>query len=464
MPERVRFSPAPTGALHLGGAHTALFNHFVARRGGGTFTLRFEDTDPARSDRAVEAGIVRDLEWLGIRIDEGPVSGGPHAPYRQSERGAMYADALAHLAGSGRAYPCFCGPEELEHQRAQDASEGRAPRYRGPCRSIARAEADARRAAGEPHCWRFAVPEERAGIVVEDLVHGPVTFDPQEFGDFVLARSDGETLYDLACAVDDRDMGVTLVIRGDDHLPNTPRQLLLFDALGARPPRYAHLPLVRGADGRPLSKSRGSEAVEELRARGYLPSAVVNHLALLGWSDPEGREVLAPAELEESFDLARVSPAPSAHDPARLRWLNARHMSALPPGQRAESLRPFLPAVPGVGAAEAARLLADEVEVAGEVADLLTWVPRPLPPDEEARAALSDARAKDVLEAAAAAVPDGGDAVRAAVRATGVPAREAMPALRAALTGRAHGLPIATVLALLGAEAASARLAAVLTA
>jgi nondiscriminating glutamyl-tRNA synthetase len=459
MSERVRFSPAPTGLLHLGGAHTALFNHLVARHEGGEFVLRFEDTDMRRADASFESGIVEDLEWLGIMIDEGPASGGPHAPYRQSERAGVYADALGRLVEAGHVYPCFCSAEELARGREADVEEGRAPRYHGSCRLLDRETAAARVDAGQKHCWRFAVPAAR-DIVVDDVVHGPVRFSSDEVGDFVVARSTGETLYDLACVVDDAGMAITLVIRGDDHLPNTPRQLLIFEALGSPPPRYAHVPLVRGTDGRPLSKSRGSEAVAELRQQGFLPQAVVNHLALLGWSDPSEREVLTPAELVEAFTIDRVSPSPSTHDAARLHWLNARHTALLPRAERAALLQRFLPNVPGLDPAAAADLLADEIEEAGDAREALAWADAPLPFDAEASTAL---RAPSANAALAIAVDESGrgfGAVRQGVKAAGLPVREAMPALRAALTGRAHGLPVSTVFALLGPDEARRRLVA----
>jgi nondiscriminating glutamyl-tRNA synthetase len=456
--ERVRFSPAPTGRLHLGGARTALFNDLVARR-DGTFVLRFEDTDAERSDAAFEAGLLEDLSWLGLSWAEGPDVGGPFAPYRQSERVEAYAKALQRLVVSGRVYRCFCDEATLASERGTDVAEGRAPRYHGTCRSLAPAESEDRAAAGEAHCWRFVVDAGRE-IVVDDLVHGTVVFASSDIGDFVVARSGGAVLYDLACAVDDAAMAITLVIRGDDHLSNTPRQVLLLEALGAQVPRYAHVPLVMGHDGRPLSKSRGAESVAALRGEGYLPSAIVNHLALLGWSDPQGREVLTLDEMASAFSLDRVSPSAPAHDEARLRWLNRRHMAAMPPERRAEFIARFVPPMPGTDALTAAALLAEDVEVAGDLAPLIAGVAVALPPDEEAVAALAAPAAARALEVAAAAVAAGSgpDPVRAAFKEAGLPPREAMPALRAALTGRAHGLPISTLLVLIGAPEALRRL------
>ena len=464
MPERVRFSPAPTGALHLGGARTALFNELVARRDGGTFVVRFEDTDAARADASLEPGILKDLAWLGLRWDEGTDVGGPYGPYRQSERVAVYRKALDGLIADGAVYRCFCSEATLASDRAEDAAEGRAPRYRGSCRGLPRGEAEKRAADGETFCWRFAVPPHET-LTVDDAVHGAVRFDTADIGDFVVARSDGAVLYDLACAVDDAAMAITLVIRGDDHISNTPRQLLLLRALRSPAPRYAHVPLVMGADGRPLSKSRGAESLASLRSDGFLAAAVVNHLALLGWSDPAGREVMTHDELAAAFELERVSGASPAHDPARLRWLNKRHMAALSPEQRAAAVQPFLPELPGVDGPTAARLIACDVDVAGEAALLVAGIASALPADEDATAALGSASARVALQTAAEVLAETGEpeAVRAAFKAAGLPAKEAMPALRAALTGRAHGLPVATVVALLGVDGSCERIRRALT-
>jgi len=456
--DRVRFSPAPSGLLHLGGARTALFNHLVAAR-GGAFVLRFEDTDIARSDVAYEAHLLEDLRWLGISWSEGPDVSGPCGPYRQSERADRYAGALARLEAAGRVYRCFCHESHLAEERDIDAAEGRAPRYRGSCSTLEPDEALARAAAGEPFCWRFSVAPGR-DIAVEDRVHGTVTFRSDDIGDFVVARSDGRALYDLACVVDDTEMGITLVIRGDDHLSNTPRQILLFEALGATVPSYAHVPLVMGPDGRPLSKSRGAESIASLREQGFLPSAITNHLALLGWSDPQGREVMTLDDLEGAFSLDRVSPSAPLHDPTRLRWLNRRYMLALPGAERAELVARWLPAFPGVDALEAAELVMGDLDVASDAAALVQGVAEPLEPDGEARAALASPVASAALSIALDALSalPALDVVREALKAAGLPLRDALPAVRAALTGRAHGLPMATLEVLIGATEAARRL------
>lgn len=467
MRERVRFSPSPSGELHLGGARTALFNALTARHTGGSLILRFEDTDAARSTIESEAHIADDLHWLGLSWDEGPDVGGGHGPYRQSERGGLYAAAIARLAEAGAVYPCFCTPELLAEDRASDAAARRAPRYPGRCRAIGCDDAAARVAAGEAHAWRFAVPAQRE-IVVRDLVHGDVRFDSSTLSDFVVARSDGGALYDLACAVDDGAMSITTVIRGDDHLPNTPRQILLHEALGQSCPRWAHVPLVVDEDGAPLSKSGGAAGIAGLREAGHLPAAVMNHLALLGWSDPEGREVLSFEEIAGVFDVSRVSPSPARHDPARLLRLGRLHWRRLDQDERATALTPFLPGTAfREGAARVVRLLGDDLETPGSVRGLLAGVWERAEPDHEARAALEAPTARDALAFALAALAVGApapfsDTLRAALRDGGLPPREAMPAIRAALTGRTHGQRIEVLIDLMGAAEAGERLDAAL--
>ncbi len=472
MGERVRFSPSPTGGLHLGGARTALFNRLVAWKSGGEFILRIEDTDIDRCDPACEASIAEALTWLGLVPDEGPGPGGPDGPYRQSERGDVYAAALARLVASGSVYRCFCTAEQLAEQRGRHVEEGTASRYAGTCRTLDAETSGERARCGEAHVWRFAVDRSH-DVVVRDLVHGDVVFRGETISDFVVARSDGSAVYDLACVADDGAMRITTVIRGDDHLSNTPRQILLHEALGQVPPRFAHIPLVVGPDGSPLSKSEGAMALGELREAGYLPQAVVNHLALLGWSDPDHRDVMSLEQMANAFDVSRVSSAPAAHDPARLRWLNAQHMRRLPAAERLLLVDRFMGQLPsGMDRAAVAAALADEVEVAGDATALAAPLAAPLPVDAEASLALSAPPVVAALRAAtealrgAAAEPPPGDrlaaAVRAALKEADVEMKVGLPALRAALTGRAHGLPIGTLLALLGPTASAARVDAAL--
>jgi len=286
---RVRFAPSPTGYLHIGGARTALFNWLFARRHGGTFVLRIEDTDVERSTLASEQAILEDLRWMGLEWDEGVDAGGTHGPYRQSERLHIYRAHVVELMATGHAYHCFCSAEQLDADRTAALAAGRPPKYDGRCRQISRDDARRRIERGESAVIRFRVPEGRE-VSFEDVVRGTVTFSTDVIGDPVLVRSGGVPAYNYAVVIDDALMEITHVIRGEDHISNTPRQILLYQSLGFTPPEFAHLSLVMGPDHTPLSKRHGATSVAEFRERGYLPEALVNYLALIGWSPRRGDE------------------------------------------------------------------------------------------------------------------------------------------------------------------------------
>jgi nondiscriminating glutamyl-tRNA synthetase len=346
---RVRFAPSPTGQLHVGNARTALFNWLLAHGHDGTLILRIEDTDAERSTRESETGILEDLRWLGLHWDEGPDMGGPHGPYRQSERLHLYASYANELIAGGHAYYCFCAPAKLEGDRRADLAAGRPPKYHGTCRGVSLDEARARIDGGERPVVRFRVPES-TDISFTDLVRGEVTFSTDVIGDPVLVRSDGRPQYNFAVVVDDALMDVTHVIRGEDHISNTPRQLLLYRALGFTPPQFAHLSLVMGPDHTPLSKRHGATSVAEFRLRGYLPEALVNYLALIGWSpgasadDPGTNEELLPiGELARRFAIEDVGHAAGIFDVEKLAWMNRHYMKVAAPGRiAAESIRYFI--------------------------------------------------------------------------------------------------------------------------
>jgi nondiscriminating glutamyl-tRNA synthetase len=347
---RVRFAPSPTGQLHVGNARTALFNWLLAHRHDGTLILRIEDTDAERSTRESEASILEDLRWLGLDWDEGPDIGGPHGPYRQSERLRLYASYANELIASEHAYYCFCSAATLEADRKADMAAGRPPRYRGTCRNLSPEEARARVEAGERPVIRFKVPPSTE-ITFNDAVRGDVTFNTDVIGDPVLARSDGRPAYNFAVVVDDALMEVTHVIRGEDHISNTPRQLLLYRALGFTPPQFAHLALVMGPDHTPLSKRHGATSVAEFRMRGYLPEALVNYLALIGWSpgaaagaEPGANDELLPiAELARRFAIEDVGHSAGVFDIEKLSWMNRHYMKVAAPGRIvAESMRYFV--------------------------------------------------------------------------------------------------------------------------
>jgi glutamyl-tRNA synthetase len=327
----VRFAPSPTGFLHVGGARTALYNLLFARREKGTYILRIEDTDVERSREELSGQILSALEWLGFEHDEGP--------YYQSQRSDLYRAAADRLIAAGTAYRAFESPEELEAERKRAEAEGRSYRYSGAGREIAPDESDRRARAGERHVVRLRMPAEP--IAVDDLVRGRVEFPADALDDFVLVRSDGHPLYHFCVCVDDAEMGITHVLRGDDHLANTPKHVALFRALGARVPAFAHLGMILGTDRKKLSKRYGAAAVEDWRENGIFPEALVNFLALLGWSPGDDREILTRAEMEREFSLDRVGASPSVFDPEKLLWINAQHMARMPAPELLQRAGPY---------------------------------------------------------------------------------------------------------------------------
>ena len=315
---KVRFAPSPTGYLHVGGARTALFNWLFARKNGGKFVLRIEDTDPERSKKEYEELIIQDLKWLGIGWDEGPI--------RQSARLHIYREYAQKLLDEGKAYYCFCSPEELERERKKAIAEGKPYKYSGKCRNIPPEKAKKRVESGEPASIRFKMSDEEFSY--EDLIRGEVKFDLSLFGDFVIMRSNGLPSYNFAVVIDDHDMEITHVIRGEDHISNTPKQIKIYEALGWKPPEFAHLPMVLGPDRSRLSKRHGATAVFQFREEGILPEALFNYLALLGWSCGE-KEIMTKEEMVECFELSRVSKAGAVFDYQKLMWMNHKHMERL---------------------------------------------------------------------------------------------------------------------------------------
>ena len=354
---RVRFAPSPTGHLHVGNARTALFNWLLARGHGGTFILRVEDTDLERSTAASEQMILEDLRWMGLQWDEGVEVGGDAGPYRQSERFDIYREHADRLIAAGHAYYCFCSAETLDAERKAQLAAGLPPKYAGTCRALSREAAGERRAAGERAVIRMRVPANRE-VSFPDLVRGTVTFHTDVIGDPVLVRSDGIPAYNYAVVIDDQLMAVTHVIRGEDHISNTPRQVLLYEAFGWTAPLFAHLSLVLGPDHAPLSKRHGATSVAEFRAKGYLPEALVNYLALIGWSprsskfkvqssklsegeDP-AEELLPADELARRFRLEDVSHSAGVFDENKLAWVNRHYLKALSPERLVNEALPFL--------------------------------------------------------------------------------------------------------------------------
>jgi glutamyl-tRNA synthetase/nondiscriminating glutamyl-tRNA synthetase len=339
---RLRFAPSPTGQLHVGNARTALFNWLLARGQGGTLILRIEDTDMERSSRESEQAILEDLRWMGLEWTEGIDAGGSHGPYRQTERLHIYRAHAVELLSSGAAYRCFCSAEQLETDRQAALAAGRPPKYVGRCRDLPRDEARRRIEAGDKAVIRFRVPADNRDVVFNDLVRGEVRFNTDVIGDPVLVRSDGVPAYNFAVVVDDALMEITHVIRGEDHISNTPRQLLLYEAFGWRPPAFAHVSLVMGPDHSPLSKRHGATSVAEFRARGYLPEALTNYLALIGWSPGADEEVLAIEELAKRFRLEDVGHSAGVFDVEKLAWVNRHYLKAAAPARVARLAVPYL--------------------------------------------------------------------------------------------------------------------------
>ena len=421
----------------------------------------------ARSELRHEESILRDLSWLGLQWDEGPDTGGPFGPYRQSERTATHATAADELLARGAAYHCFCSQERLEELRARQMAEGRTPRYDRRCAAIPPPAALARVRAGEPAALRLHVPDRE--VIVEDLIRGPVVFGPEALGDFILVRSSGGAGYNFAAAVDDRDMRITHVIRGDDHLTNTARQLLVLDALGAQPPQYAHHSLVLGPDGSKLSKRHGATAVGDYRALGYLPQAVDNYLALLSWSHGE-QEVLTLSAMEQEFEIEALSASPAIFDQPKLDWLGHQHVMLLGDEEHQRLVAQRLPAgTPPAAAAALAAALKPSISYYGQVPELTAQV-LVAPAPETLRPALSAVSFTDVpldeflrLRAAAeewlspVAARELLTAYRAAAAERGLGARRALPPLRLLLTGHEHGPELHYVLAAIARDDAVER-------
>jgi nondiscriminating glutamyl-tRNA synthetase len=341
MPVRVRFAPSPTGHLHVGGARTALYNYLFARAQGGVFVLRIEDTDAARSTEESLGGILEAMRWLGLAWDEGPEVGGAHGPYFQSERRERYHAHARTLEQAGRAYPCYCTAEELEARRQDQIARGEAPRYDGRCRDLGDAERARLAAEGRKPALRFRLPA-TGEAAWHDVVRERVAFQTEVLDEFVLLRSDGLPTYNYACVVDDHEMTISHVIRGDDHISNTPRQLLLYDAFSWPPPRFAHVPMILGSDGTRLSKRHGATSVQAYRDLGFIPETMVNFLALLGWSYDGQRELFTLDELESLFRLERVGANPAVFDVQKLEWMNGQHLKRLGESDRVARVKAWL--------------------------------------------------------------------------------------------------------------------------
>ena len=465
---RVRFAPSPTGKLHLGSARTALFNWLFARGQGEAMVVRVEDTDPTRSSRELERSILDDLRWLGLYWDEGPDVGGPHEPYRQSERGEIYREHARILQDAGRAYPCYCTPEELEESKKRALAEGRTPVYDGRCRELGEAERKAREAEGRRAALRFRVPE--GEVSFQDLLHGFMRFPPGVIGDFIIMRSDGSAGFNFSVVVDDATMGITHVIRGEDHLTNTARHVLLFDALDYDEPIYLHHSLLMGADGAKMSKRHGATAVRDYREAGYLPQALTNYLALLSWSPPEGKEVLDLDELMRLFDIGDLSASPAVYDKARLDWLNGKHLRRLDTEALVGAAAGFAPSWAGHPAFPLmVESVLDNLSTLAELPSYLEPYGPPAVPEERAAEWLRGEVAENVIERTLEIMADSSledvreaDDVIAGLKEfyaeKELKPKEFLMPLRVALTGRDKGPSLHYLLAVFGREESLQRL------
>ncbi|MBZ5495815.1 MAG: glutamate--tRNA ligase [Acidobacteriia bacterium] len=457
---RVRFAPSPTGFLHVGNARTALFNWLVARHLRGAFILRIEDTDAERSRPEYETQLMDDLRWLGLEWDEGVDKGGAHGPYRQTDRYSLYRDHAERLLAQGRAFPCFCTEEELEEVRRQQSARGDMPRYSGKCRNLTSGQVEAFQQAGKPSVLRLRVRPGTVGF--SDLVYGRIDIDTLQISDPVLLRSDGSPTYNFSVVVDDIAMEISHVIRGDGHISNTHRQILIYEALAAPVPLFAHLPTVLGPDGSKLSKRHGATSLEEFRSQGYLPEALANYLSLLGWSPPDaGKEIMDLQEIVALFELARVSRSPAIFDSAKLDWMNRSYINKMPVQALAERAVPYFAAsglIPADADARVRAWLAQVVEAVKSHVDHLDQLPRETaviygfpaePPelDEVARATLAEPGAIQVAREFARLVVEREtltfeaykEIVGLVKKATGQKGRQLFHPIRAALTGLGSG-------------------------
>jgi glutamyl-tRNA synthetase len=337
---RVRFAPSPTGYLHIGGARTALFNWLFARKNNGKLVLRIEDTDTERYKADSVRQIILSLKWLGLNWDEGPEVGGETGPYYQSQRLEIYQKYIDQLLKEGKAYYCFCTPADLEAQREKQRRAKQAYRYARTCRDLPAEEVQKRLASGAPHSIRLKIPE-GGTMVVHDLIHGDVSFDLSQFDDYVIVKSNGIPTYNFAVVIDDYLMKITHVLRAEEHLSNTPKQILLYEALGFQTPKFGHMPMILAPDRSKLSKRHGATSVEEFRSQGYLAPAIVNYLTLLGWSPDAEQEIIDMPTTVKEFELEKMSKKAAIYDTKKLTWLNGHYLNNLPLDYIVKEAEPF---------------------------------------------------------------------------------------------------------------------------
>lgn len=473
---KVRFAPSPTGPLHIGGARSALFNWLYARHHGGKFIVRIEDTDLERSSREFEKEILLSLRWLGLDWDEGIEVGGDNGPYRQTERLDLYREHAQKLLKTGQAYYCYCTEEELAAEREAFLAKGEMPRYSGRCRELCEDDRKRLEAEGRKPVIRFKVPQDRK-IVVNDLVRGQVDFDCAGIGDFIIVKSDGIPTYNFAVVIDDHYMEITHVIRAEEHLSNTPRQILVAEALGWEPPSFAHISLILGKDRAKMSKRHGATSLEQYRKAGYLPEAMVNFLALLGWSPGGENEIFSREELIEQFSLDRVAKSPAIFDLDKLNWLNGYYIRQSPLDKIVELALPYLREEGYLPAEVSEEDYARTRAVVSAVRDYLNnlseitghveiFFKEPSYEQKEIQDVLKQDQVLKVLDAArkkiAEADPLDEQRARAIIKELpkelGFGGKKVFMPLRAALTGRTQGPELYQVIPALGRDRAVSRL------
>ena len=474
---RVRFAPSPTGPFHIGGARSALFNWLLARKTGGKLILRIEDTDLERSSRESEENIKNALKWLGIDWDEGIDIGGEYGPYRQTERLPIYAEYTERLLASGKAYRCYCTDQELDAERQKLMAEGQTPRYLGKCRQLTAADEAALLAEGRKPTVRFRVPENQ-DITFQDAVRGTVSFDSNGIGDYVIVKSDGIPVYNYAVVLDDALMKITHVVRAEEHLSNTPRQILLYQALGLPLPIFGHVSLILGKDRSKMSKRHGATSVEQYKALGYLPEALVNFLALLGWSPVGEQEIFSSAELIELFSLDHVAKNPAVFDIDKLNWINSQYLKRLDLGTLTDMALPHLREAGLIEAELTAERKAWVTQVVGAVREYISFAAQ-IPEhaavffqdeitmeNDETADVLRDPDVPQVMEAflnkLATMDPVDGEQVQAALKAVGkelkLGGKKVFMPVRVALTGKMHGPELIALIPLLGVARTTARI------
>jgi len=454
---KTRFAPSPTGYIHMGNARTALFNALMGHKRGATFLLRIEDTDAERSRPEYVDALKEDLRWLGLDWQEGPDAGGEHGPYFQSQRGEIYEKFYRQLLDAGLAYPCFCTPTELEVMRKAQAQAGRPPRYDGRCSRLSAEQVAQKLEAGVPHTLRFRVPRGEE-VVFMDAIKGRQRFRTDDIGDFIIRKADGSAAFFFSNAIDDALMGVTHVIRGEDHLTNTPRQILLLQALNLPVPEYAHMNMIVGPDGSPLSKRHGSRSIRQLREEGFLPQALTNYMARLGhtYRDADNR-LMDLQQLADGFELSQCGTAPARYDENQLLFWQKEAVQALSDEAAAQWLAPFVQdRVPAERWPAFVALMRDNITLPHEAVEWAErlFVPMPLPQDE-----LPVEVAEGFFAVGSEALAQGADfrQLTEALKATGAKGRQLFQPLRWALTGQLHGPELPVLFELMGREEAMRR-------